>query len=385
MVGVGDGAHESARSVILVGVISDAFPLDPPEDWFTTVPDWFKPNMKLSVITSGPSAGRVAGTVAQRGTFLVGAPDPWTSAPSPTGYHDAMQIDTVTSDGSIIRTAALAANVNHVPDDPMWTYGRAVDAMANTGAQLARVVYKDIPGYGTVALGAAWPGIDDLQVRKMQASALSGDWRWREEYRSYDMAGAIFVNNPGMPLPDRPVFTPFAVAASLSSPHPAIVGSWQEARMFCGSCGSPLAITTQPNGAQSVQPCLTCVARTAAAAPTPPAPAPSPSPDGMNTPADGPSIDDRVQALEERMDAVESWLTEDAMSDVEGMGMAAALPETAAATAYGVVEQDGKFCVVSSADGTVLDCYATADEANAQIDTLTAADAPGATPSPANI
>lgn len=307
--------------------ISDAFPLDPPSEWFTTVPDWFEPNMKLTIITEGPEAGRVAATIAQRGTFLLGAGDPWTSEDSPTNYRDAMQGDTVCADGTVIRTANLCAQVNHVPIDPMWTYGRAVDAMANTGAAMARICYRDIPGYGTVALGAAWPGISDIDVRKMQASALSGDWRWREEYSAYDMAGAILVNSPGMPLPTRPVFTPIAMAASLSFEHPPIVGSWgpQEELMnvVCPICSTPLGLVPRGDGSYVAQGCTACAARGARTA----APGDMAAPDQTDAgaPADEAGLEERIAAVEERLDAVEAWLTENAMSEMEGM--AAALPE----------------------------------------------------------
>jgi len=29
-------------------MISDVFPLDPPVEWFTTIPDWFEPNMPVT-------------------------------------------------------------------------------------------------------------------------------------------------------------------------------------------------------------------------------------------------------------------------------------------------------------------------------------------------
>lgn len=363
--------------------ISDAFPLDPPTDWFTELPAWFEPNMKLTIVTDGPEAGRVAATVAQRGTYLLGGGTPWTSTDSPTGYRDAMQCDTVCADGSIVRTAALALNVNHVPVDPTWTYGRAVDAMANTGAQIARVQYHDIPGYGTVALGAAWPGVDDLQLRKAQTCPLSGDWRWREEYGAYDMAGAIFVNNPGMPLPNRPVFMPLAMAASLALDHPPIIGSWRlkEAPVNCATCGQPLAVMPQPNGTTSVLPCAACAARVAAAAPTPPGQTPqdsAPAPDAVHD-NNTPSLDERVASLEERMAALEDWAVQDAMTDMDGMAVSAALPEPAVTAAYSIVPQGNQFCV-ESADGKSMGCHPTSDEAQAQIDALMASEAqPAAT------
>lgn len=306
-------------------MISDAFPLDPPSDWFTTLPAWFEPNMKATLVTEGPEAGRFAGTVAQRGTFILGGGgDPWSAPDSPTFYRDAMQGDTVCADGSTVRTANLSADLNHVP--ATGTFGQAVDAMANTGAQLIRCRYVDIPGYGTVALGAAWPGLDDRQVRKVQASALSGDWRWREEYGAYDMAGAIFVNNPGLPLPLRPVFAPVAMAASVASPHPPILGSWQPQEVPAPMtmlnpqapqwvqcwCGTVFQLGTQHQHAQ------TAAAPGAPVVPGADAPA---SPDAERIA----ELEAVVAGLSDRVSAIEAWITDDAMTEVDGMS--AALPE----------------------------------------------------------
>lgn len=310
-------------------MLSDTFPLDPPSEWFTTVPDWFLPNMKFTVVTEGPEAGRVAATVAQRGTYILNQGAAWKSSDSPTGYRDAMQGDTPTSDGVVLRTAALSADLNHVGGSA--SYGQAVDAMAHTGAQLARVRYVDVPGFGTVALGAAWPGLTDLQVRKMQASALSGDWRWREEYRSYDMAGAIFVNNPGLPLPARPVFAPVAMAASLGSIPPPILGSWQpqeqimpENNYVTCRCGQHLPAGTLHScvATQTIDTHLTPVVAATAA-----------TPEGVEVQVDGgemveQELVERLSALEERVAQMEEWLAAEAMANADAME--ASLPQPTA-------------------------------------------------------
>ena len=262
--------------------ISDAFPLDPPAEWFTTLPDWFEPGMKLTVCTSGPEAGRVAATVAPRGQCILGSEpggECWTAPFSPTAYSAAMQGDTPTAEGLIIKTANLAADINHV--NPRASFREAVDVMANTGAQVARVRYADLDGH-IVALGSAWPGLSDVQVRKMQASALSGDWRWREELAAYDFAGSILVSCPGFPLmnrPDHPVFAP--VAASLEMPHPPIVGSWVDTTEVpmpepatttatCATCHGLVVVparTASNNTVVVSAPATPCSCHTAAAPP----------------------------------------------------------------------------------------------------------------------
>lgn len=296
--------------------LSDRFPLDPDERWFFEMPDWFKPGMKLTVITDGPEAGRLAASLAARGTYILSGLGPWKSPPSPSGYEEAMQGDTVTASGRVVKTANLAADIDHVNERASFRQAR--DAMANTGTQLARVRFYDVDGY-TIALGAAWPGLSDLQVRKMQASALSGHWTWREEYGGYDCAGAIFCNSPALPLPDRPVFQPLALAASLDVAHPPVVGGWVSTKEEAMSDEPTVTLTLTASETRALHELLHDPARTAAV------PAPVPEPEA---PAAGGDMVSREEfdALVARLGEVEAELLDRNLADVDAM--MAALPES---------------------------------------------------------
>jgi hypothetical protein len=320
-------------------MISDAFPLDPPEEWFFNPPEGVELAGKFTVITDGPDAGRAFGLVADNSTCILnGSGLCWTAPPSPTAYEDAMQGDAVTADGNIIKTATIAMETNHV--GPRASFREAVDIMANTGAAVARVRYIDTPR-GPAALGAVWPGVTDLQLRKLQAAALSGDWRWRDEYDAYDFAGAIAVNNPGLPIPNRQImaasascecgcggacdhnllrFAPVAMAASLHSDHPPVVGYWrdQEETIMTITNGVPAG------GDVHIHLGTTSAAHTAAVAAPPQAPAPD-APPADTAPDDLAALQQAYSELADRVAALEAWVTEDAMSEVDAMP--AALPE----------------------------------------------------------
>lgn len=178
-----------------------AFPLHPPAAWFDTLPDWFSPGEKLTVMTDGPDAGRVAGTVAPRDQCLLdGTRDCLTVPYSPTAYAAAHQGDTLTAEGSIIHTANIGGGVNHARLSA--GFREAVKHYENTAAQVMRVRYHDLEDC-VIALGALWPDVTDEQVAVVRAAALSGDWRWRPELNALDMSGVQLVNNPGYPLMRR--------------------------------------------------------------------------------------------------------------------------------------------------------------------------------------
>lgn len=196
--------------------VSTGWPLYPSESWFTK-PEWLAPGQKMTVVTEGPEAGRVAGYVAPWGECLLGG-DPgscFTAPTSPTGYIAAMQGDTHTVEGTVVRTANIGGGINHAPVYPGEFSQRVVDHYANTASQLMRVVYGE-DDYGIWAAGALWPEVTERQVATIRASALSGDWRWRPELAAYDMAGSQLVSVPGFPL--------LRGIAAACSAHPIIVG-----------------------------------------------------------------------------------------------------------------------------------------------------------------
>lgn len=174
------------------------FPLYPPGAWFSETPDWLEPLQKATVVTEGPEAGRFAAYVAPWDQCLLdGTAECWTVPPSPTGYAQAHQGDTITAEGDLIKTANIGGGVNHarVADG----FRQAVHHYQNVAAQVLRVRYVENE-HGLVALGALWPDVTDQQIAIVRASALSGDWRFLPHVGGYDLCGVQLVNTPGFPL-----------------------------------------------------------------------------------------------------------------------------------------------------------------------------------------
>lgn len=190
-----NASGSSSVSVALAPV----YPLAPPADWFSK-PGWLTPLQKLTIVTDGPEAGRVAGYVAPWDQcLLAGDNDCWTVPPSPTAYMAAMQGDTLTADGALIPTANIGGGVNHARVSANFT--GAVAHYENTASQLMRVQYGE-DEHGVWFAGVAWPEVMESprEIAMIRASAVSGDWRYRRELRAYDMTGVQLVNNPGQPL-----------------------------------------------------------------------------------------------------------------------------------------------------------------------------------------
>lgn len=197
-------------------------PLYPPKEWFQKPPQ-LERGAKIAVITDGPDAGRVFGYVAPNKQCILSGREKqecWQVPSSPTNYAAAMQGDTLTAEGELVRTANVGGDVDHAPIT--WQrFEKVRDHYANTASQVMRVVYGQ-DDYGVWAAGALWPEITHRQAAKVRASALSGDWRWRQEFGTYDMAGSQMVSVPGFPL----IPTVTARAASASDSHPAIIGGF---------------------------------------------------------------------------------------------------------------------------------------------------------------
>jgi len=312
--------------------MSEDWPLDPPLAWFTEMPEWFTPGDKGTLITDGPEAGRFAATVAPRGQCILdGSGKCWTAPFSPTNYEAAMQGDTVTAEGFLIHTANIGGGIGHAP--PMAKMRQAIDHYSATMSQLLRVSYQDQDSH-IIALGAAWPDLSDRDIRTIQASALSGDWRFRPELDAYDLAGAQLVSVPGFPLMARKPasFQAMPYAASLTEDHPAIVGGWLEEDTMPPTPVIPLSPVEVEALRAMLAPAQTaacsCGAHTAA----------PPPPDGTNAPpmptkvpdaAAGQVSADDFAALTARVEALEADAMDRQLSEVDAQF--AALPEPATA------------------------------------------------------
>lgn len=171
-------------------------PLKPPADWFDH-PGEIPLDRRITITPEG----RVFGYISLWNTCHAGMPGcvkPPKGSPSDYGY--AHQGETETADGALIATANIGGGAGHAPIE----HGAPPEFYENTSTQLMRVRYGD-DEHGLWFSGALWPDVNDMDVAKIRASSISGDWRWMSSYRkvlggAYDFAGACFVNIPGYPM-----------------------------------------------------------------------------------------------------------------------------------------------------------------------------------------
>lgn len=199
----------AAQNTVALQPLDARFPVPdyPPRAWFTELPDWYEPGMKLTV----DDDGRVAGDFYTAGQCLVHMPDAC-PRPSPTRYAAFTQNVVVTADGETLDVGVIGNTHGHA--DPMSTIGGAQRHYADPSAQLMSVRAYDFE-HGGVVLGALVPGVTFDDVALIRRSALSGDWRpmpaawWKahgiqanvvRDCDGYDCIGPTLVTRPGLPL-----------------------------------------------------------------------------------------------------------------------------------------------------------------------------------------
>lgn len=202
----------------------------PPAEWFNTPPAWLDDTWADGLIQIGDD-GRVAALVAPyKECILDGTGTCFTAPESPTNYEYAHVGALKTAEGDIIRVANVGGGTGHFDPSQATAMSPAVEHYANTASRIMVGRYHDMPELGGIVfLGSMWPGTGIAEVILARASALSGDWRWVETLRNYDMAGSQLVNNPGF-RPSSYGPRQFAVVASMAPGHASpdvLRGAWQ--------------------------------------------------------------------------------------------------------------------------------------------------------------
>lgn len=166
----------------------------PPIDWFRD------PGLGEVTPVTVTADGRVYGHIASWDTQHVGMPGRNVRPPrsrADYGYFHTGAV--VASDHG----APVEISVGHLTLDTGHASlsADAGDAAAhydNTGAQVAAVCAGE-DQHGIWFAGAVDPGVDELRLRKLRASAVSGDWR--PINNNLELVAALMVNTPGFPIP----------------------------------------------------------------------------------------------------------------------------------------------------------------------------------------
>lgn len=169
--------------------------------------------------------------------LLDGSGQCWTP-PQDDDLSLSMQGVTELADGTRIACGVIPMDMNHA--SIRLTGDEAIDVMANTSVQFARVVYgKD--QVGIWAAGPIVPGVTYGQAVRVAAAAQSGDWRAVfhriiDESGRFRFTGSIAVNIGGLPL-DRAAAVaanPGLLARAASAGPGAFVASMVGGRLELG-------------------------------------------------------------------------------------------------------------------------------------------------------
>lgn len=181
-------------------VDGEPVPLKPPADWFQPPASGIPTDRRLTI----EAGGRVYGYIALWNACHIGR-EGCTPPPkgSPSDYQLAHPGETETAVGDLIATANIGGDVGHARDDAAEPRS-VVDHYDNVASAAMRVRYGE-DEHGLWFAGALWPDLSELDVARLRAASISGDWQWTGSWRvddggAYDFTGAVLVNLPGFPL-----------------------------------------------------------------------------------------------------------------------------------------------------------------------------------------
>lgn len=189
----------------------------PPIEWFRD------PGLTEVTPVTVTADGRVYGHIAAWNSSHVGMPG--RNVKPPRSRHDYGYFH---SGAAIVSDAGrpVEISIGHLTLDTGHA-SLAADATEaashydNTGAQVASVCAGE-DQHGIWFSGAVDPGVDELRVRKLRASGLSGDWRPIDN--SLELVAALCVNSGGFPIPRARVASAAdlvpLVAAGMVAPNP---------------------------------------------------------------------------------------------------------------------------------------------------------------------
>lgn len=162
-----------------------------------SVEDFRDPKLSGPTPLTVEDDGRVYGHLAVWGTCHVGFPGECVEAPSSASNYAYFRTGAVrTIEGMEVGVGRITLDTTHA--------GRrlgATDTAAHyehTGIAVADVAAGE-DAYGIWIAGVLRPGVSDDQVRILQASPLSGDWR--RIGGQLELVAALAVNSPGFPIP----------------------------------------------------------------------------------------------------------------------------------------------------------------------------------------
>ena len=171
-------------------LIAAAFPTKPPSVWFN--------NPKLTRLTplTIEDDGRVFGHIASWHTSHIGMTGGIKAPKSRSNYAFFATGILDTDDGNKVNVGQITLTGGHAPLD-----GRLPDVVAHYDNTKSAVMDVSVgeDRHGIWVAGALRPDIDDLRLRAIRASSVSGDWRPINGH--LELVAVCAVNVPGFPIP----------------------------------------------------------------------------------------------------------------------------------------------------------------------------------------
>jgi hypothetical protein len=205
-----DAPVEQAASVVVAAATSVHAPVAPPAAWLAlaepqlgepflgTLGDEFLVDQgdgRLGCPVHITDDGQVFGHLATWGDCHVGfdhCVSPPTSASNYAHFHVG---ELLTAEGTRVSTGPLVVGCEHA-DASLFVEG-ARDHYAHTGMTWADARLSD-GQFGPWVAGALRPDLNDVQLRVLRASVLSGDWR--RVGASMELIGALACSGPGFAI-----------------------------------------------------------------------------------------------------------------------------------------------------------------------------------------
>jgi hypothetical protein len=193
---VADGIYEGTQEWVgmvhgdLTALTAAMFPITPPAAWFSN------PRLTTPTPLTIEDDGRVFGHIATWGTSHVGMAGGVKPPRSRSRYAFFATGAVKTAEDSVVNVGQLTLTGGHAPLEA--SVAEAVQHYDDTSSAFADVAVGE-DRTGIWVAGALRPDVDELKLRAIRASSVSGDWR--PINGNLELIAVCAVNVPGFPIP----------------------------------------------------------------------------------------------------------------------------------------------------------------------------------------
>jgi len=175
------------------GLVAAAGPVYPPRQWFDD------PGLSEPTPLTIDEHGRVFGHLALWGVCHTGFSGRCVMAPKNlTGYTLFRTGAVKTAEGDLVSVGHVTLGGGHASTSSPLSIAQVMQHYDDSGTAAADVSAGE-DAFGIWLAGALDPSLSEIQIRRLRASALSGDWR--EHGGRLELIAALAVNSPGFPVP----------------------------------------------------------------------------------------------------------------------------------------------------------------------------------------